>query len=65
MFAEMSYDNQRHDLLGAINEVLQLHNISNLHTLVHIILFGDNIFTHNGQILEKTLKFIQSSERFL
>ena len=49
MFADMSYDDQRHDLLGAINEVLQLHNISNLpiHTLVHIILFGDNRFTHN------------------
>ena len=34
-----AHDDQRRDLLGAINEVLQLHNFSNLpnHTLVHII----------------------------
>ena len=49
-----AYDNQRCDLLGAINVVLQLHSIPNLpnRTLVHLIIFGDNRFTHtqNRQI---------------
>ena len=65
----MTNDDQRRGLLGAINEVLQLHKIPNLprHTLVHIILFGDNRFTQNQnrQILEPTLTFIHASERFL
>ena len=63
-----AYDDQRRDLLGAINEVLQLHNILNLpnQTLVQIMLYGDKRFSHNQnkQILESTLKFIHTSERF-
>ena len=63
-----AYEDQRHDL-GTVNEVFQLHNILNLpnQTLVQIMLYGDKTFTHdqNIQILESTLKFIHSSERFL
>ena len=37
-----AYDNQRRDLFGTINEVLQLHNIPNLpnhtlHTLYYLV----------------------------
>ena len=41
-------------------------NISNV-LLVQILLYGDKSFTHdqNRKILESTLKFIHSSERFL
>ena len=64
-----AYEDQRRDLLGTVNEVFQLHNISYLpnQTLVQIMLYGDKTFTHdqNIQILESTLKFIHSSERFL
>ena len=66
-----AYEDQRRDLLGTVNEVFQLHNISNLpnQTFVQIMLYvyGDKSFTHdqNRQILESTLKFIHSSERFL
>ena len=64
-----AYEDQRRDLLGIVNEVFQLHNISNLpnQALVQIMLYGDKTFTHdqNIQILESTLKFIHSSERFL
>ena len=63
-----AYDDQRHDLLGTINEVFQLHNIIHLlnPTLVQIMLYGDKRFSHNQnkQILESTLKFIHASERF-
>ena len=64
-----AYEDRRRDLLGTVNEVFQLHNISNLpnQTLVQTTLYGDKNFTHdqNRQILESTLKFIHSSERFL
>ena len=64
-----AYENRKHDLLSMVNEVFQLHNISNLpnRTLVEIMLYGDRRFTHdqNRQILESTLKFIHFSERFL
>ena len=63
------YSFSQSDLLGTVNEVFQLHNISNLpnQTLVHIMLYGHKSFTHdqNRQILESTLKFIHLSERFL
>ena len=64
-----AYDDQRRDLFGAINEILQLHNIPSLpyQTLVRIILFGDIRFTHNQNrhILQSTLIFIHASEPFL
>ena len=63
-----TYEDQRRDLLGTVNEVFELHNIVNLpnRTLVQIILYGDKSFTYdqNRQILESTLKFIYLSERF-
>ena len=62
------YSEQRRDLLGAINEVLELHNISNLpnHTIVRTMLYSDERFTYNQnrQILEATVRFIRTSERF-
>ena len=64
-----AYGDRRRDLLDTVNEVFQLHNILNLpnETLVQTMLYGDKSFTHdqNRQILESTLKFIHSSERFL
>ena len=64
-----AYDGRRRNLLGAINEILWLHNIPNMpnQTFVRIMLFGDNRFAHhqNRQILESMLKFIHASERFL
>ena len=44
-----AYSEQRCDLLGAINEVLELHNISNLpnHTIVRTTLYCDERFTYN------------------
>ena len=64
-----AYDDQRCYLLGAINEILQLNSISNPsnQTLVHIMLYVDNRFSHdeNKKFLESTLKFIHTSERFL
>ena len=64
-----AYEDQRRELLGTVNEVFQQHNILNLpnQTLVQILLYGDKSFTHdqNRKILESTLKFIHSSERFL
>ena len=63
-----AYSEQRRDRLGAINQVLQLHNISNLpnHTIVRTMLYGDERFTYNQnrQILEATARFIHTSERF-
>ena len=54
---ENEYDDQKRDLLSAINEVMQLRDIPNLpnHTLVHIILFGNNRFTENQNRLILTL----------
>ena len=64
-----AYDDLRRDLLGAINEVFQPQNILNLsnQTLVQILLYGDGKCTQNQNrnILESTLKFIHTSERFL
>ena len=42
-----AYGDQRRNLLGAINEMFQLHSIRNLsnQAFVHIILYGDNKFT--------------------
>ena len=63
-----AYSEHRRDLLGAINEVLELHNISNLpnHTIVRTMLYDDERFTYyqNRQILEATVRFIRTSERF-
>ena len=58
-----AYVDQRRDLLGAINKILQSHNTPNLpnQTLVRIILFGDSRFTHN----QNRQIFIRASERFL
>ena len=59
-----AYSEQRCDLLGAINEVLLLHNISNLfnQVLVRTMLYGDIRFTYNQnrQILEATVHFIRT-----
>ena len=43
------YEDQRRDLLGTVNEVFQLHNISYLpnQNLVQIMLYGDKSFTHD------------------
>ena len=64
-----AYEDLRRDPLGAINEVFQPHNILNLsnQTLVQILLYGDGKCTQNQNrnILESTLKFIHTSERFL
>ena len=64
-----AYDDQRRDLLGAINKVFQPQNILNLpnQTLVQILLYGDGkcIQNQNRNILESALKFIHTSERFL
>ena len=63
-----AYSEQSLDIIGAINEVLQLHNVSNLsnQALVRTILYGDERFTYNQgrQILEATVRFIRTSERF-
>ena len=56
-----AYSEQRCDLLGAINKVLQLHSISNLpnETLVQTMLYGDERFAYsqNRQILEATVRY--------
>ena len=62
-----AYSEQKRDLLGAFNEVLQLHNVSKLpnQAIVRSILYGDEIFTYrNRKILEATVRFIRTSERF-
>ena len=63
-----AYSEQRRDLLGAINVLLQFHNISNLpnQALVRTMLYGDEIFTYNQnrQVVEATFRFIRMSERF-
>ena len=63
-----AYSEQKRDLLGAINEVLQLHNVSTLppQAIVRTMLYGDERFTynHNRQILKVTVRFIRTSERF-
>ena len=63
-----AYSEERRDLLGAINEVLLLHNISNLpnQAILRTMLYGDKRFTYNQnrQILEATVRFIRTSERF-
>ena len=55
------YSEQRRDLLGAINEVLQLHRVSKLpnQDIVRTILHSDEGFTYNQnrQILEATVWF--------
>ena len=64
-----AFDDQRCDLLGAVNKILHLNSISNLsnQTFVHIMFYGDKRFSHdeNKKNLESTLKFIHTSERFL
>ena len=63
-----AYNDQRHNLLGTINEIFQLHDILHLpiSTLVEMMLYGDKRFSHNQnkQVLESTLKFIHALERF-
>ena len=63
-----AYSEQRRDLLGAINVLLQFHNISDLpnQALVQTTLYGDEIFTYNlkRQIIKAIVRFIRMSERF-
>ena len=63
-----AYSEQRRHLLGAINEVFQLHNVSNSpnQALVQTMLYCDERFTYNQnrQISEATVQFIRTPERF-
>ena len=63
-----TYSEQGRDLLSAITEVIQLYNVSNLpnHTIVRTMLYVDERFAHNQnrQVLEATVRFSSTSERF-
>ncbi len=63
-----AYDEARRDLLNSVNAILQTHGLTNVtnKNLLQIILYGHEKLSlvENTEILEATLNYIQSSERF-
>ena len=63
-----AYDEARRDLLNSVNAILQTYGLTNLtnKNLLQIILYGHEKLSlvENTEILEATLNYIQSSERF-
>ena len=63
-----SYNGPRSDLLDSVNAILLPHGFSPLsnETLLKFVLYGDErlTFDTNKKLLQATLKFIHTSERF-